>query len=229
MIYQDPRLSALGIVHGTTARSLGNMRLAENTQSLWQQLHIHPNRVLRFKQIHSDTLIACMQPIQAQQIVSAPIAQADGWILAAKGWGAAIITADCVRLFIWDSHARVLGLSHCGWRGVAAQLPAKTALQIQQTCKQKDLFAWIGPHIQSCCFEVQTDVANQFPHACLQRQERIYVDLTQEITRQLTDIGLPISHIHASEHCTCCETENFFSFRRDHSQEAMLSFVYLPD
>lgn len=39
-IYSDPRLLSLGIVHGTTAREAGNMRLAENTQALFSSLNI---------------------------------------------------------------------------------------------------------------------------------------------------------------------------------------------
>ena len=227
-LYTDPRLSALGIIHGTTSRNLGNMRQSENVQSLWASRHIPESRVLRFKQIHSATLLTVTNDITAQNIAVAPLQEADGWVLTTAGWGAAIITADCVPLFIWDETARVIGLSHCGWRGVAAQLPAKTALQLRQAGAQGKLAAWVGPHIQGCCFEVQEDVAVQFPQACIEKQGRTWVDLNQAILQQLTEAGLAQNDIVFSPHCTCCEREDFFSFRRDHTRDAMLSFVYRP-
>ena len=67
-LYSDPRLLSLGVVHGTTDRALGNMRLAENTQALFDKLSIPENNILRFKQIHSDTLVCADSLPQARQI-----------------------------------------------------------------------------------------------------------------------------------------------------------------
>ena len=227
-LYTDPRLEALGIIHGTTDRAWGNMRLGPCVQQLWQQVHIPSPRILRFKQTHSDRVLLVGSPAQAQAIPTAPLAEADGWVLSAAGWGAAIITADCVPLFVWDEQARVLGLSHCGWRGVAAQLPAKTVRCLRQQGARGRLSAWIGPHIQACCFEVQEDVARQFPSAVLHRNGKLWVDLNRAIEQQLTQEGLAKADIAFSSHCTCCEPDHFFSFRRDHVPDAMLSFIFLP-
>lgn len=227
-IYTDPRLTALGIVHGMTSRTLGDMRTAEPVAALWNTLQLPAERILRFKQIHSTRILSATHPSLAKQIQSGPLQTADGWILGAAGWGAAIITADCVPLFVWDAKARLIGLSHCGWRGVAAQLPAQTAQALYQAGAQGPLYAWVGPHIQSCCFEVQTDVAQQFPQATSQKKGRLWVDLNQAIRTQLTQAGLALDNIVFSSHCTCCETDHFFSYRRDHTRQAMLSFVYIP-
>jgi len=227
-LFTDTRLTALGILHATTPCAMGNMRLPQNTQKLFEQQNIPESHIARFKQIHSDTLVCVSGLSQVQTLLKQPLLEADGWIISGTQIGAAILTADCVPLIIWDESAQVMGLSHCGWRGVAAELPAKTARQMRSCGAQGKLSAWVGPHIQVCCFEVQDDVANQFPNAVQVRGNKKFVDLNQEILRQLTQENIAPQDIVFSKHCTCCEPENFFSFRRDHTKDALLTFVYKP-
>ena len=227
-IYSDPRLLSLGVIHGTPDRGAGNMRLAENTRALFEALGVPESRILRFKQTHSDTLIPVTSAEEAQALQNRPLQEADGWLLAGRGYGAAILTADCVPLIIWDETANIVGLSHCGWRGVAAGLPGKTARAIRQYGGKGPLSAWAGPHIQSCCFEVQQDVADKFPGCVLHKNGKLYVDLNKEIVRQLTAAGLKEENIRLPYYCTCGDKENFFSYRRDHTKDALMTFVYKP-
>lgn len=227
-IYSDPRLLSLGVVHGTADRRAGNMRSPENTRALFDVLGVPAQNILRFKQTHSDKIITVSNAQEVHQIQNAPLQEADGWVLSGGGFGAAILTADCVPLVLWDENAAVLGLSHCGWRGVAAGLPGKTARQMRASCARGEICAWAGPHIQSCCFEVQEDVAARFPGAVLRKNGKLYVDLNQEITRQLTAAGLKKENIRFPYYCTCGDKANFFSFRRDHTQDALITFVYKP-
>ena len=227
-LYTDPRLTALGILHGTTDRQSGNMRLADCTRNLFNTLHLAEEKILRFKQIHSDKLCSACSARQAAALQQPPLPEADGWVLTAPGYGAAILTADCTPLFVWDEHGEVLGLSHCGWRGVAAELPVKTVQTMQQHGAKGRLCAWVGPHIQACCFEVQQDTAVYFPQDTRTRQGKLFVDLNQAILRQLTQNGLHPDDIVFSAHCTCCEPDRFFSYRRDHTKDALLSFIYKP-
>ena len=228
-LYSDPRLLALGVIHGTTDRAAGNMRLAENTHRLFKALEINETDILRFKQIHSDRLICVSSLEEAQRIqTQCTLQEADGWILRGEGFGAAILTADCVPLLVWDEKASVVALAHCGWRGIAAQLPAKIVQLLQKNGAQGDLSAWAGPHIQSCCFEVQQDVAEKFPSCLLHKNGKLYVDLNKEITLQLTGAGVKTENIRLPYHCTCGDKARFFSYRREHTKDAMLTFVYKP-
>ena len=227
-IYSDPRLLSLGVIHGTPDRAAGNMRLAENTRALFAALAVPERRILRFKQIHSDKLVCVSSAEEAQTLQNQPLQEADGWVLSGRGYGAAILTADCVPLIIWDEKANVVGLSHCGWRGVVAGLPGKTARAVTQGGAKGPLSAWAGPHIQSCCFEVQQDVAEQFPDCVLHKNGKLYVDLNKEIVRQLTAAGLKEENIRLPYYCTCGDKENFFSYRRDHTKDALMTFVYKP-
>ncbi|WP_458402070.1 polyphenol oxidase family protein [Candidatus Avelusimicrobium sp.] len=227
-LYSDPRLLSLGVVHGTTDRAMGNMRLAENTQALFDKLFIPEKNILRFKQVHSDTLVCAGSLQQARQIQANALAEADGWVLKGSGFGAAILTADCVPLILWDVHAQVVGLSHCGWRGVAAQLPLKTLQKMQEMGAKGPFSAWAGPHIQSCCFEVQQDVAEQFPGCVIVKEDKKFVDLSKAIKQQLLTAGLEERNIQLPHLCTCGDKVKFFSYRRDHTKDALLTFIYRP-
>ena len=230
-IFTDKRLLSCGLIGGTLARHSGNMREIANQQTVYKELGIDPAHMLHFHQIHSDKIIFISSAKEAQDCAQKPLQDADAWLLSPfpTGWGAAIVTADCVPLFLWDNAGTHAALAHCGWRGVVAGLPGKTARDLLQKAAHTPLNAWLGPHIQTCCFEVQEDVAAQFSDACIIRKDgKIFVDLNVEIKRQLLQAGVSAKNIQAPYYCTCGDQENFFSWRRDHQKNLLLSFIYKP-
>lgn len=227
-LHTDTRLTKLGILHGTTSRPLGNMRLADNTNTLFTSLGLEQTHIARFKQTHSDKIISLSSLADIQALQTTPLPEADAWILCATGIGAAILTADCVPLIVWDEKAHILGLAHCGWRGVVQQLPAKTVQYMRAAGAKGKISAWAGPHIQACCFEVQQEVAAQFEGCVQYRADKQFVNLNQAIKQQLLQEKISPADIVFDLSCTCCQPEQFFSFRRQHRKDAMLTFVYKP-
>jgi len=230
-ILSDKRLLSCGLIGGTCTRHSGNMREIANQETVYKELGIDPARVLHFHQIHSDKIISICSAQEAQNCAGKPLQDADAWLLSpfSTGWGAAILTADCVPLFVWDNTGTYTALAHCGWRGVVQGLAGKTARALLQKTPHAQLNAWLGPHIQACCFEVQEDVATQFPAACvIHKDGKIFIDLNTEIKRQLVQAGVTAHNIHAPDYCTCGDSENFFSWRRDHQKNLLLSFIYKP-
>ncbi len=230
-IYTDKRMLRAKFVGGTLSRHSGNMREPANQTAVFEELGLNPERILHFHQVHSDTLICLSNVKEAQSLATKPLQDADSWVLSPcpEGWGAAIVTADCVPLFLWDETGTHAALAHCGWRGVVSGLAGKAAKTLLARNPQLRLQAWLGPHIQACCFEVQEDVASQFAPDCIFRKNgKIFVDLNTEIKRQLMQAGIPPANIHAPHYCTCGDKENFFSWRRDHEKNLLLSFIYKP-
>lgn len=230
-IYTDKRLLRAGLIGGTLSRHSGNMRELANQAVILKELDIDPTRLLHFHQTHSDTIITIDSFQKAQKHADAPIPDADGWVFSTfpTGWGATIVTADCVPLFLWDDTGTYAALAHCGWRGVVKGLARKTAQALLTHNSKIHLSAWLGPHIQSCCFEVQEDVATQFsPDCIIYGNGKIFVDLNVEIKRQLTQAGICEKDIQTPYYCTCGDKENFFSWRRDHKKNLLLSFIYKP-
>ncbi|MBR4592607.1 MAG: polyphenol oxidase family protein, partial [Elusimicrobiaceae bacterium] len=219
-IFTDKRLLSGGLVGGTLSRHSGNMREISAQNKIYQALDIPAEKILHFHQTHSDTILPVLDHRSAQNFQQTPSQEADAWVFTVCGWGGAILTADCVPLFLWDEQAQVFALAHCGWRGVVKQLPGKTIHQMRQVGARGRISGWLGPHIQDCCFEVQEDVAKQFsPQSVQTREGKLFVNLTTEIQLQLQACGLNRQDIRAPYYCTCGDKKNFFSWRRDHVRE----------
>ncbi len=126
-IYSDPRLLALGVVGGTVSRHAGNMRERPVQDAFFEKLDIPSSRILRLHQVHGDHILSILTPEQAahQQKIT-PLSHADGWILRPKGFGAAVLTADCVPLFLWDKEADLVAWftpGGAGWRSYYRSKP----------------------------------------------------------------------------------------------------------
>lgn len=229
-IFTDPRLLQTGLVGGTISRHEGNMGDLTQRAHTLQKIGVPPERMVRLHQTHSTRILCFSSEKELSSFSSTPLQDADAWLFspAMPQWGASIVTADCVPLFLWAQDGSAWALAHCGWRGVAAQLPLQLARALQEKTKVP-LNAWAGPHIQPCCFEVQQDTAGQFPpQTLLHRGQKQFVDLNAALRLQLQMAGLAPQNIRCSLDCTCCDEENFFSWRRDHLHNRLLSFMYKP-
>lgn len=224
----DPRFLSAGFKAATFTRHAGNMADLNNQTKVYKKLNIDPAHILHLQQVHGDKLITVSSATQAACLQTKPLQEADGWLLspAISGWGVSILTADCAPLFVWNASGSHAALAHCGWRGVAQELPFKTARALVQSGAKGPFYAWVGPHIQKCCFEVQQDTAMQFPRDTFSKDGKLVVDLNGAIQTQLLWAGLEDKNIILSSACTCCDKENFFSWRRDHVRNLLLSFIY---
>lgn len=229
-IFTDPRLLQTGLIGGTFSRHGGDMGDLERRDNALREIGIPPEKLLRLHQTHSTTIFSFSSEKEITSFQQEPLQDGDAWLFAPAfpQRGAVIVTADCVPLFLWAQDASAWALAHCGWRGVAAQLPLKLAQALRQKT-DAPIFAWAGPHIQPCCFEVQQDAAVQFPpQTIIRRGEKQFVDLNAALRLQLQTAGLKEQDIRLSLDCTCCDEENFFSWRRDHLRNRLLSFMYKP-
>ncbi|MDO9066744.1 MAG: peptidoglycan editing factor PgeF, partial [Chloroflexota bacterium] len=137
--------------------------------------------------------------------------------------------ADCVPVLLCDPIHEAVGLAHAGWRGSAAGIASRTVRAMAQAfgTRPPDLLAGIGPSIGRCCYEVGHPVIQHFSaHFPWWREVvaghtgRLHLDLWEANRRQLLDAGLPAEQIAVAGICTACHTEDFYSHRREHGQEA---------
>jgi hypothetical protein len=76
------------------------------------------------------------------------------------------------------------------------------------------MFAWLGPSIRVCCFEVGEEVAEQFPAEFVARNRpKPHVDIAAFVAARLRARG--VAHVYDSGLCTRCDGSIFHSFRRD--------------
>lgn len=229
-VFSDERLIELGIVSGTVSRETGSARDPQNVAAFLKTLGIDPSKVLGLKQVHGTDIITIENEDDLATYREQEEHQADGWLLGKHDCGVLILTADCVPLYIWDSEGKYISLTHCGWRGVAAGLPAKAAALLREKAGPKAVLnAFTGPHISSCCFEVQEDVASKFfESSVINRGGKLFVDLDNEIKLQLSAQGIKKENIKTGCQCTCtcCNKGDFFSYRRDKTRDVLMSFAY---
>jgi polyphenol oxidase len=132
--------------------------------------------------------------------------------------------ADCLPVLLVGLQQRAVAAIHAGWRGTLDCITEKAVVQLQQTLNVNpcNLIALLGPSIRSCCYEVGSEVADAFRKRFadsdrLFRQERgrHFLDLATAARAQLANAGISPERILASNLCTRCHADLFYSFRRE--------------
>jgi polyphenol oxidase len=113
--------------------------------------------LITLRQIHSD-LIHHVDTVPEHPLTG------DGLITSTPGILLAIQTADCLPLILADTEQLVIGVFHAGWRGTLKRIAQKGIGEMRRlfATKPEDIKAAIGPGIHSCCYEVGSEVREQF-------------------------------------------------------------------
>jgi hypothetical protein len=129
-----------------------------------------------------------------------------------------IKVADCLPVAMVDPSRSVIANVHSGWRGAVQGITAETvdALTRETAFDPHASFAYLGPSIRVCCFEVGEEVAEQFDAAYLDRtRSKPHVNLVAYTADVLRARGIDQSRIFDSQLCTRCDDSIFHSYRRD--------------
>ena len=131
--------------------------------------------------------------------------------------------ADCVPLLFVDPVRRVVGTSHAGWRGTAAQIGAVTVERMCKDygCRREDILAGVAPSIGPCCFEVDAPVIEAFEKLAVYddgcftpvNDEKVKINLWEVNRRILVSAGVKPEHITVTDLCTKCHPDVFWSHR----------------
>jgi YfiH family protein len=153
--------------------------------------------------------------------------QADGLCSDAADLAVAVFVADCIPAVLADPRTGAFAAVHAGWRGtVAGVLPAAVrALGEHFGARPQDVRVALGPAIGRCCFEVGPEVVAAFEalipgaHAAgvvldgAARKARVDLKVANRIL--LERAGVSPQAIDLGDECTSCETDRFYSYRRD--------------
>ncbi len=158
----------------------------------------------------------------------------DALITREKGVMLNAFFADCVPIWIVDPTHRAVGLVHAGWRGSSDDV---LSIAIRAMCeayqsRESELYAAIGPSIRGCCYEVDGAVMKRLKIADESAGDHYYratspdhykLDLAKFNRHKLLKAGILPEHIEISGYCTACNTELFYSHRREFGQTGRLS------
>ncbi len=174
-------------------------------------------------QVHGTTV--------ANADLASCLPQADACIARRRNAVCVVLTADCLPLLLCDQQGSVVGAVHAGWKGLAEGIVEATvdAMKVEP----QFLLAWMGPAISQQAFEVGEEVRAAFvegdPLAAMAfirgRADKWMADLYALARLRLNALG--ITKIYGGGHCTYCEGERFFSYRRDGVTGRMGTFIWL--
>jgi YfiH family protein len=211
---------------------------AANYGAICGALGISPSDLVRANQVHGRA-VRLVTGADRGALLDGPRHDADGLITAERGMALAVLVADCAPILLHDPVSGAVGAVHAGWRSTAADIAGAAVSKMARElgCSPGNIRAAIGPCISRCCFETDSDVADAMfalfaaPHererVALRRGGKYHIDLKAANALLLERAGLRAENISASDECTRCGGDKYWSHRassgRRGSQAAIIA------
>lgn len=167
-----------------------------------------------------------------------PEPRADAILTVSPNLVCCVQTADCLPLFVAAMDGSEVAAIHAGWKGLASGVIENTIARLSGPAS--GLAVWLGPAIGACHFEVGGEVRDYFltsensfsqlpaMEGCFvpsKNQGKYMADLYAIARLKLSALG--VGQVAGGDHCTHCDAESFFSYRRDGVTGRMLSAIYI--
>ena len=178
----------------------------ENRARLAAALGRDPQGVVMGRQVHGAELKTHeerQEPRVYADVVKSPD-EVDAHWTSKPDLTPLVMVADCLPVAMVGPCG--VAMAHCGWRGLAGGIVAKTVQAVDAEA------AAIGPGIGPCCYEVGEDVLSEFD-AIEGVTEGRMLDLPAVARALLERAGVQASE--SADLCTKCNPELFYSHRRD--------------
>lgn len=188
--------------------------------------NIKTKRMVLAKQIHSDRIRFVVEKHAGSGIIKPSIAGVDGLITNQKNIFLCIKTADCVPIFLWDTHKKVIAALHAGRLGTEKNIVAKALIKMKRHygCNIGNIKVELGPAVCGSCYDVGHRIFDAFVRKTGVEQKYPYLDLKKVIISHLLEAGIPEENI--LDHAVCTKDDNeFYSFRKDRTQQRQISLI----
>jgi YfiH family protein len=213
----------------STQRFIEGGKSTNNFENFNLALHVNdnPDRVLENRKILKKKYDLPSEPQWISQVHSSKcidaanidsIIEADASFTSKIGVVCAIMTADCLPVFISNKDGTKVGLAHAGWRGLISGVIENLIKSFNSD--GDNLLVHLGPAISKESFEVGEEVRrlylaenNNFERSFMTKNNKIFLDL-YDAARVILD-GFQIESISGGDRCTFRESSDFFSYRRD--------------
>ena len=195
----------------------------ENRQTLVDQLNL-PSHPLWLNQVHDNQVIHSRN--HNRQI------KADGCYTDSTQHVCAVLTADCLPIFICNKDGTEAAVLHGGWRSLAKGIIAQGVKQFKSPAK--DLLVWLGPAIGPSTFQVGKEVRTVFQTYHSQTvqaftyqpdEKRFLCDIYKLAKIYLNTLG--ITEIYGGNHCTYSQNDLLFSYRKNKKTGRMASLIWM--
>jgi YfiH family protein len=197
----------------------------KHNRALLREVLKLPSEPLWLTQVHGNRVIDAFD--------AGPGEEADGCVTGTGGVVCAVLTADCLPIFLCDRRSTRIGVLHAGWRGLAAGVVEEGLRLIQ--LPPANLLVWLGPAIGPSAYEVGEEVRRKFVDIDKDMAEAFtpvpdrpghwLADLYDIARRRLRAQG--VHSIYGGLRCTLRERDLFYSHRRDGTCGRMASLIWL--
>lgn len=199
----------------------------KNLKILCDTLKLNTEDVVKANQNHTDNILLLDENNKEKyKFFNLNNEQVDGYITSNSSIIPMVVTADCNAILLYDKVHNALGIVHSGWKGTVKRIYLKAIHKMKEeynTCS-KDLIVCVSPSILKCCFSSEDEeFKKNFTSIWEDEQNYIYyenenpkrfhIDLSYVITKDLIKSGVKKENIHFAGICTCCNHEDFYSFR----------------
>lgn len=199
-------------------------KVTENFSRFCAALGTERERLVCSAQVHGDVVRTCTSADAGLGLDRPVDYLADALVTDVPGLTLAVFSADCLSFLLYDPVRAVVAAVHAGWRGTALGIVERAVERMaeQYGSDPGNILAAVGPGISACCFETHEDVPNAMTEALgsaalgfIKSAEdgKFRVDLKGINTLRLERAGVQRANIAVSPHCTCCESERFWSHR----------------
>lgn len=145
-----------------------------------------------------------------------------------------VMVADCSPVLFFDPVQKVVAVAHAGRAGAFKNIVAKTLETMQREFHShaEDIVVAIGPSIGVCCYEVGEEIATEVDdlglgYAITTHEGRCYLDVNAILLEQLLACEIKKEHIEVQNICTCCNTQDYFSYRGEGQTGRFAGVIYL--
>jgi hypothetical protein len=216
----SPVLARAGCVHAFGTKDLGSSHAAAHARL--KQAFPGVREIATVRQVHGRDAVHARSEKDARRLRRI---HADVIIVSAAGIAAAVRTADCAPVLVFDPVHNAAAAVHSGWKGavVRAAEAAVTTLRDKFGSRPADLVAGIGPCIMPCHYQVDDPVIRGITQSLAGRAVEVLapdgpgkarLDLSRANRIILEQAGVLTRNIDEARICTCCRKDLFFSYRR---------------
>jgi YfiH family protein len=182
-----------------------------------------PGEPVWLRQVHGTNII------DAARAGAEP--EADGAFAAQAGAVCAVLTADCLPVFLCNRAGTRVAVLHAGWRGLATGVIEQGVRALEEAGDR--LLAWLGPAIGPAAFEVGPEVRDAFIRHAAEAShafspgngDRYLADIYLLARQRLRRLG--VEAVSGGGFCTVTDRARFFSYRRDGACGRMASLIWL--
>ena len=163
--------------------------------------------IASMNQTHSDVVTFVKSP---------RVYDSDGIYTEKPKLGLVVQTADCMPILLNDK--KRIGAIHSGWRGLKNNIVEKAIKKFDVN----QLSISIGPHAQSCCYEIKEDVKKYFNDYTEVRDDMFFLNMSQVLKDLSEEQGF---QLEISSICTICNS-SYNSYRENKTSKRQFGFIW---